>query len=79
MLCLCASMLAWQVTLPACVYGGEPMFFIWVAAIFFTFSGNFALMPAVMAKAFGKKYLAVNYGILFTTLVSDIMTYRPFN
>ena len=71
MLCLCAGLIALQATLPACEYGGEPMFFVWVSAIFFTFTGNFTLMPAVMAKAFGKKHLAVNLGLLFTSLVGN--------
>lgn len=55
-------------TLIATEYGGKPMFFIWICAIFFTFSGNFALFPTATARAFGSKYVGPNYGIVFTSV-----------
>ena len=71
MLCLCTSMIALMMTLVATPHGGKPMFFIWVCAIFFTFSGNFALFPTATAKSFGQKYMAINFGLVFTSQVKE--------
>ncbi|XP_071826655.1 apicoplast pyruvate carrier 1-like [Apostichopus japonicus] len=48
--------------------GGEVMYLFWVCAIFFTFSGNFALFPTVTARAFGMDHFGPNYGLLFTSI-----------
>ena len=74
MLCLCTSMVLFMMTLILTSKVGEVMFFIWVCAIFLTFSGNFALFPTVTAKTFGAKYVAVNFGILFTSQVSLLLS-----
>lgn len=55
-------------TLGLTAYGGEIMFLFWMCAIFFTFSGNFALFPTVTARAFGMDHFGTNYGILFTSI-----------
>lgn len=49
---------------------GKTVYFIYVCLIFLMFSGNFALFPTAIAKTFGSKYYAINYGLLFTSQVN---------
>lgn len=49
------------------VLGGKAMYLIWVCAIFFCIGGNFSLFPTAIGRCFGPKYVAVNYGLLFTS------------
>lgn len=49
------------------VLGGKAMYLIWVCSIFFCIGGNFSLFPTAIGRCFGPKYVAVNYGLLFTS------------
>ena len=69
MLCMNTSVFVFMITLYATSYGGKVMFFIWICAIFGSFCGNFALFPTATSKAFGPRYVAVNYGLVFTSQV----------
>ena len=51
---------------------GRPLLMIWICLIFLTFSGNFSLFITATAKTYGVKNSALNYGILFTSSVSEI-------
>ncbi|CAH1245153.1 SLC16A14 [Branchiostoma lanceolatum] len=76
---LCTSMIFFTLTLFAVPdetnagVGSKVMFFIWICGIFGSFCGNFSLFPTATAKTFGPEYVAVNYGLVFTSnLVSSI-------
>ena len=47
----------------------QALYFIWICAIYWTFSGNFALFPTVTAKTFGQRNVAMNFGLVFTSQV----------
>ena len=66
---LSATMAVFFLTFYACVSGGEAMFFIWVCVIFFCIGGNYSVFPSSVAKAYGLKYVAANYGVLFTSQI----------
>ncbi|XP_070557984.1 apicoplast pyruvate carrier 1-like isoform X2 [Ptychodera flava] len=68
MLGLCTFSVAFMVTFIATEEAGKAMFAIWVCAIFFTFSGNFALFPMATARSFGEENAGPNYGVLFTAV-----------
>lgn len=51
---------------------GKVVYFVYVCLIFLMFSGNFALFPTAIAKSFGSKYYAMNYGLLYTSQVRVI-------
>ena len=76
MCCVCGVMTIMMATLLATPYGGKAMFFIWICVIFLTFSGNFALFPTVTARAFGPKYVAINFGLVFSSQVSILLQWR---
>ena len=69
MLCMNTSVFVFMMTLYSTQYGGKAMFLIWICAIFGSFCGNFALFPTATGKAFGPKFVVVNYGLLFTSSV----------
>ena len=50
-------------------YGLKPYFFIWVCLILFAISGKFTIMPPVIARMYGNKYMSINYGLLYTSQV----------
>ncbi|KAK7091591.1 uncharacterized MFS-type transporter YhjX-like [Littorina saxatilis] len=50
-------------------YGLKPYFFIWVCLILFAISGKFAIMPPVIARMYGNKYMSINYGLLYTSQI----------
>ena len=66
---LSATMTIFTLTFYSCIMGGKPMFFIWVCIIFFCIGGNFSLFPTAIGRAFGLKYVSINYGLLFTSQV----------
>ncbi|XP_046546795.1 uncharacterized protein LOC124256871 [Haliotis rubra] len=47
-------------------YGGKPMYFIWVCAIHFAFTGPTTILPLIAMETFGSKHFSVNYGLLNT-------------
>ena len=48
---------------------GREAFFLWVCLLFGSFSGSYSLLPTATAKCFGKEYLSMNYGLVFTSHV----------
>lgn len=66
---LSATMTIFTLTFYSCILAGKVMFFIWVYVIFFCIGGNFSLFPTAIGRAFGLKYVSVNYGLLFTSQV----------
>jgi MFS family permease len=66
---LAAIMTIFTLTFYSCSLGGKGMFFIWVCVIFFCIGGNFSLFPTAIGRAFGLKYVSINYGLLFTSQV----------
>ena len=66
---LSATMTIFTLTFYSCILGGKAMFFIWVCVIFFCIGGNFSLFPTAIGRAFGLKYVSINYGLLFTSQV----------
>ena len=47
-------------------YGQRATFAIWIWAIFFSFCGNFVLLPTATAQCFGTKNSSKNYGLVMT-------------
>ncbi|XP_077981870.1 apicoplast pyruvate carrier 1-like isoform X2 [Glandiceps talaboti] len=74
MIILCSLNTILMLTLIASEHANRAMFFIWICAIFFTFSGNFSIFPSTTARSFGEEYMGMNYGCLFTAItVSSVM------
>ncbi|XP_076467195.1 apicoplast pyruvate carrier 1-like [Babylonia areolata] len=70
-------------------FGLKPYFLVWVCIILFAISGKFCIMPPVIARMFGNKYMSINYGLLYTSqiltaaasafmgeMLKDILHYR---
>ncbi|CAG5135272.1 unnamed protein product [Candidula unifasciata] len=68
-LIMCAAFTCLMLTLQLSERGGKPLFFIYICLLFGSFSGSFALFPTATAKCFGRKYLPINYGLVFTSQV----------
>ena len=66
---LSGIMTMFGLTFYACSMGGKGMFFVWVCVLFFCIGGNFSLFPTAIGRAFGLQYVAVNYGLLFTSQI----------
>ncbi|KAK4307643.1 hypothetical protein Pmani_020600 [Petrolisthes manimaculis] len=65
---LCIILMLLFASLPITQHLGSKVgFALWLWFIFFTFSGTFVLMPTVVDKAFGARYYAANYGLIFTS------------
>ena len=47
-------------------FGQKATFAVWIWAIFFSFCGNFVLLPTASALCFGTKYHSKNYGLVMT-------------
>lgn len=73
MIIQCIAMAFLFMTFTLTEKAGEWMYFIWVCLMFGTFCGNFALFPAATAKAFGQKYFTVNYGMVFSSQVWELI------
>ncbi|XP_064615450.1 oxalate:formate antiporter-like isoform X2 [Liolophura sinensis] len=69
MMVLCCCMTALMLTLQITSLAGKAMYFVWVCAIFLTFSGNFSLFPTAASRSFGQKNMVKNYGLVFTSQV----------
>lgn len=61
---VCISVL--YATLYFSEFGGKALYAVWICAIFFSFCGNFVLLPTASAQCFGTKYSSKNYGLLMT-------------
>ena len=48
---------------------GKVFYTVWVPLIFFSFSGIFSLMPAVVTTTYGPTHANTIYGMLFTAPV----------
>ena len=72
---LSATMTVFTLTFYSCVLGGEAMFFVWVCIIFFCIGGNYSVFPMAMGRTFGLKYVAANYGLLYTSqIISGVLS-----
>ncbi|KAK0059761.1 oxalate:formate antiporter-like isoform X1, partial [Biomphalaria pfeifferi] len=69
MLTVCTAFTALMLTLQLAPYGGKALFFVYICLLFGSFSGSFALLPTATAKCFGRKYLSINYGLVFTSQI----------
>ena len=47
-------------------YGQRATFAVWIWAIFFSFCGNFVLLPTATAQCFGMGNSSKNYGLVMT-------------
>merc|ERR1719309_1910973 len=47
-------------------YGSKVLFALWIWLIFFSFCGNFVLLPTATALCFGTKNSSKNYGLVMT-------------
>ena len=63
--CFTCLMLTFQVT----ELQGKETFFVWVCLLFGSFSGNYSLLPTATAKCFGREFMSMNFGLLFTSRV----------
>ncbi|VDL91899.1 unnamed protein product [Schistocephalus solidus] len=52
---------------------GRYLYAIWMILMFICIGGNFVLLPFGVSRAFGQKYFAINYGIVFTAVVRVFM------
>ena len=68
---LSAIMTIFIITFYWCVMvaAGEAMFFIWVCVIFLCIGGNYSVFPMAIGRIYGLKYVAANYGLLYTALI----------
>ena len=66
---LSAIMTIFTITFYWCVMAGKAMFFIWVCVIFFCIGGNYSVFPMAVGRIYGLKYVAANYGLLYTALI----------
>lgn len=66
LVCLTAVMSSLLLTFYASIVAGRGMYFIWVCALFYCVGGFLTLFPTAIARSFGSKYFATNYGVLFT-------------
>jgi MFS family permease len=64
-----AIMTLFLLTIHVCTLGGTELFFIWVCVLFFCIGGNYSVLPAALARAYGIYYASVNYGLLFTSQI----------
>ena len=56
-------------------YGQRATFAVWVWAIFFSFCGNFVLLPTATAQCFGTRNSSKNYGLVMTgSAVGGLLT-----
>ena len=51
-------------------FGQKATFAVWIWAIFFSFCGNFVLLPTASALCFGTKHHSKNYGLLMTGMAA---------
>ncbi|KAK3801052.1 hypothetical protein RRG08_013449 [Elysia crispata] len=63
--CFTCLILTFQVT----ELQGRETFFLWVCLLFGSFSGSYSLLPTATAKCFGREYVSMNYGLVFTSQV----------
>uniref|UniRef100_A0A0B7A8L4 Major facilitator superfamily (MFS) profile domain-containing protein n=1 Tax=Arion vulgaris TaxID=1028688 RepID=A0A0B7A8L4_9EUPU len=68
-LIMCACFTCLMLTLQLSERGGKALFFVYVCLLFGSFSGSYSLFPTATAKCFGRKYLPINYGLVFTSQI----------
>ena len=76
MMCLCCMFSVLMLTLGVTSLVSRWMFLFWVGLLFLAFSGSFSLMPTATARSFGQTHVAMNYGLVFTSQVGGIVSYR---
>lgn len=69
--CLCSILSGLILTLIITQsFNSKTLYFVWILAIFFTFSGIFVIFPTATAQVFGKSHAGTIYGLLFTAPVN---------
>ncbi|KAK3610823.1 hypothetical protein CHS0354_000048, partial [Potamilus streckersoni] len=62
--CVTAIFASFVATIIASEWGGEPFFFIWVCALYMSFSGMYATLPASLSNLYGADNIGINYGLV---------------
>ncbi|VDD82438.1 unnamed protein product [Mesocestoides corti] len=60
--------------IPSIPGAGKQLYAIWVILTFICIAGNFVLLPFGISRAFGHKYFAANYGIVFSAFTPGSIT-----
>jgi MFS family permease len=56
-------------TFYASTVGGREWYLVWVCVINLCIGGNFNVVPTALVRAYGIQYAAVNYGLLYTSII----------
>ncbi|KAM3174724.1 hypothetical protein ACTXT7_009957 [Hymenolepis weldensis] len=64
--------------IPSITTAGKYLFAIWVVCIYLCVAGNFVFIPFGISRAFGHKYFAANYAIVFSAF-KDCLTEQEFH
>jgi hypothetical protein len=56
----------------------KEFFAVWICALFFFFCGMWAVTPSALAKLYGPKNMALNYGFIVSAAVSLHSFYRKY-
>jgi len=64
MLCVTSAISVLYATFYFTEFGRKVLFAVWVWAIFFSFCGNFVLLPTATAQCFGTRHSSKNYGLV---------------
>ncbi|KAM7534661.1 hypothetical protein Aperf_G00000107328 [Anoplocephala perfoliata] len=51
---------------------GKYLYAVWTVLLFLNISGNFVILPFGVSSAFGYKYFALNYSLIFSAFVSPV-------
>ena len=68
--CLSTGLAVFAGTLQLTEHMPKELFAVWICALFFFFCGMWAITPSVLAKLYGPKNMAVNYGFITSAVVS---------
>ncbi|KAL3848576.1 hypothetical protein ACJMK2_019426 [Sinanodonta woodiana] len=73
--CVTAIFASFVATIIASEWGGEPFFFVWVCALYMSFSGMYATLPGSLSNLYGADNIGINYGLVSSvTILSGIGT-----
>lgn len=75
MMFLCTFMCLFLFTFELTQLGGQVMFFVWVCAFYFSFCGNYSMMPACVSRTFGASRVGINYSVVFTSQVTVFVVF----
>ena len=55
--------------IPPIPTAGKYLYAVWVILIYLCVAGNFIMLPLGISRAFGHKFFAANYGLVFSAFV----------